>query len=270
MTVATEQRSAIGLRGQTTADGVQARPWPWPRMATKSEGPMDLSVFADYRSVCLPVKCGSTRSGIVCAFSHRDHLDERFDKFFKEGLNGLIEFKKHVESEKLGFDVGPAYAVAALIEDGDYARFLKRFETESSQLTGFEHVLQIKENSSTYHILPIDDELIFGNVEQGGLMRFSVFRALQGNAPVVKDVIRKKEIEWFMDNDELNRKKFRQILNGSMISRIDGIDRQFEKCSIHINVLERVKQEFELQQLLEQFEQPFWQSELPELQYNEA
>lgn len=238
----------------------KVQPWPaWMGVKTEkiiTPASFDLSSFADYRTVHLPVQYGP-RTGHVYAFSHKDHLDERFDKLYKECLRNAIEVKKYIESQKAGYDVGPAIAVASLIEDGDYARHLKLFETDDVALRGFEHVLFVKENGHSYHLLPAEYECAFGNTEQVGLIRISIALAFGGDLDSLpKEVQNEKAKEWIMSDNERNCRIFRRILNESRIFRLEGSEREFSNCIIHENVLGRIRREFALQQILDQFWPP--------------
>ncbi|MEM3369818.1 MAG: hypothetical protein QXE90_03120 [Candidatus Micrarchaeia archaeon] len=213
------------------------------------EDASDFSDFADYRRVCVPIRCGS-RIGIVCTFAHKDNLNSKFDTFYMTGLRNLLEYKKYIESEKLNFDVGPAYAIAAAIEDGDYSGFLSQFQT-SIKINDFEHIFQVKENGDTYHILPDSYETAFGNIEQMGLIRFSILKAFGGsNFIVERNEINKLIIEWLASNNSENAKKLRNILNTSKRNRFKDIEREFSKCIIYENIFERIRTSFELESLV--------------------
>jgi hypothetical protein len=219
-----------------------------------SEDINDFSDFTDYRRLCLPIRCGS-RVGIVCTYSNRNNLNENYDRFYRAGLKNLIELKKYTESEKYGFDVGPTYAIAALIEDGEYNLFLNQFNSESLKLTPFEHVIQIRENGNTYHILPVEDYVAFGNIEQIGLIRFSVFQAFSINPlDINKEEMYRKISDWISSNNFENAKKFREILNKCRIKKIEGIEREFSKSLIYENLFNRIKTEFQLNELLSKLE----------------
>ncbi|MEM4133649.1 MAG: hypothetical protein QXO35_00285 [Candidatus Micrarchaeia archaeon] len=213
------------------------------------EDASDFSDFADYRRVCVPIRCGS-RMGIVCTFSHKDNLDSKFDTLYITGLKDLIEYKKYIESEKMNFDVGPAYAIAAIIEDGDYYRFLSKF-IGKIKMNDFEHIFQVKENGETYHILPSKYETAFGNIEQIGLIRFSIIKAF-GISEFTKEKseINKFIIDWFGQNNSENAKRLRNILNNSKRNRIKDIDREFSNCIIYEGIFEKIKTSFELENLV--------------------
>ena len=222
----------------------------WPRLEVKAETILDLTDFTDYRSVCLPIQCGP-KFGIVCTFSHKDNLNSQHDTLYRAGLKELIEKKKHIESEKLNDDVGPAYTVATLIEEGEYQEFLTGLGSRISS-NGFEHVIQVKQNGAIYHMLPLQDESIFGNIEQLGLIRFSIFQAFRDKPlTATKDEINEAAREWILSNNSQNAKKFRQILIESKVDRIKDMGRQFANCAIYSDISERIKTEFQLQQLLE-------------------
>lgn len=209
----------------------------------------DFSDFADYRRVCVPIKCGS-RIGVVCTFAHKDNLNSKFDTFYMAGLKNLLEYKKYIESEKLNFDVGPAYAIAVAIEDGDYSRFLSQFHT-AIKINDFEHIFQVKENGDTYHILPAKYETAFGNIEQMGLIRFSILKAFGGsNFIMERNEINKLIIEWLAFNNSENAKRLRNILNSSKKNRFKDIEREFSNCIIYENIFERIKTSFELESLV--------------------
>ena len=222
----------------------------WPRLEVKTEDIMDLTDFTDYRSVCLPVQCGP-KFGIVCTFSHKDNLNDVYDTLYRVGLKDLIERKKHIESEKLNDDVGPAYTVATLIEEGEYQQFLYGLGARNTS-NGFEHVVQVKQNGAVYHMLPLQDECVFGNIEQLGLIRFSIFQAFRDKPlAATRDEINEAAREWIMSNNSQNARKFREILVSSRTDRIKDMERKFSNCAIYSDIFERIKTEFQLQQLLE-------------------
>gem|GEM_PF-3630963 len=220
---------------------------------------LDLSDFTDYRKTCLPIRCGS-RFGIVCTFFHKDKLSSEIYSFYRKGLKNLIEFKKYIESEKYGFDVGPAYAVAAMIEDEDYRKFLSQFESSLSFSSDIQyyHVLQVRERGKTYHILPAEDDLLFGNIQQLGLIKFSVLQAFQTTFErpdnpneISKQEINKMIIEWTLSNNKQNPAMFRNILISSKRNKIDGIERTFDSCIIYENLFETVRVKFEIDHLIQ-------------------
>jgi len=219
---------------------------------------LDLSDFTDYRRTCLPIKCGS-RFGIICTFFHKDHLSSDMYVFYRKGLKNLIEFKKYVESEKYGFDVGPAYSVAAIIEDGDYRKFLSQFESSFHLPSNLQyyHVLYVRECGKTYHILPVEDELMFGNIQQLGLIQFSVLQAFKtsfdrpyNHNEISKNEINKMVVDWVLKDNKKNPSIFRSILTNSKRNKIEGIDRTFESCIIYENVFEAVRIKFEIDLLV--------------------
>lgn len=212
----------------------------------------DLAEFAGYKTVEVPISYG-TRMGAVYIFLKPDRLDEKCGNFYKEGLRNAINVKKYLESEKVGYDVGPAIAVASLIEDGDYGRYLKLFETENSKSNEFEHVFFVRENGHSYHILPIDDDLVFGNIEQLGLLRFSLALAFGGNLESLpKEIINEKIRDWILENNYQNAKVLREIIIESRVTHIDGWSRKFYNCVVYANLLKRIKEEFAFQQFLEE------------------
>ncbi|MCX8202333.1 MAG: hypothetical protein N3G74_00795 [Candidatus Micrarchaeota archaeon] len=209
----------------------------------------DFSDFADYRRVCVPIRCG-TRTGVVCTFSHKDNLNSKVDTFYMAGLKNLIEYKKYIESEKMNFDVGPAYAIAAAIEDGDYSNFLLQFQKDV-KMKDFEHIFQVKENGNTYHILPSGYDTAFGNIEQMGLIRFSILKAFGGSDFIKeRNEINMLIIEWLGSNNSENAKGLRNILNVSKRKSFSGISREFSNCIIYENIFDRIKTSFELESLV--------------------
>lgn len=210
----------------------------------------DFSDFADYRRVCIPIKCGE-KAGVVCAFAHKSHLDSRFDRFYISGLRNLIERKKYTESEKWNFDVGPAYAIASAIEDGDYFEFLKNFQEDEIKLRDFEHIFRVEENGNVYHLLPKCYEIAFGNIEQIGLFKFSIIKAF-GDIESLKDKskVNVALAEWLSSNKNENAVRLREILNSSKQDCFEGIPRTFSNCLIYKNLLNRLITSFQLDSLI--------------------
>lgn len=229
----------------------------------KLSGPLsrkiiDIAEYADHITINVPIAVGQ-KIGHVYIFSHREHLREGIINFYKDGLKNQIEVKKYIVSEKVGYDVGPLIAVAELIEDGDYGRFLKIFETEKVKLTGLEHVLLVEERGRFYHLLPAEDVSALANYEQIGLIRYSIYSSLKEgvvNGDFSEDIIF-RIIAWITSHD-IDFKKFRDFFESCRINRIEGYDREYKYCIIFDNLFEMLKQKFRLQepqQELSNFEQ---------------
>lgn len=237
--------------------------WQTPSaMRTLKEGIMDPVLFADYITVVISVRCGSKagdKNGRVYAFFNKSHIDPDLVGQYKGILSDYIEKKKWIESEPRKTDVGPALAIARMIECGDYADFLQRFKNDNFELEPMEHVLLVVEGGKYYHILPTDDLCAFRNVEQVGIMGYSIFSALKSklNGPideqlrkVAMDWIvehRKIAMEWIQDEDggNLNASEFRKMLRatedgGCRLKRLDN--QEFQKCLIFDGLLQRVKE----------------------------
>lgn len=212
----------------------------------------EFSDFGEYRKVCVPVSCGQ-RVGIVCTFAHKDNLDSKYDSFYLAGLKNLIEYKKYIESEKLHFDVGPAYAIATAIEDGDYSNFLLQFQSVM-KINDFELVFQVKENGDTYHILPANCDLAFGNITQLSLIKFSILKAFDIDFLKERSKINNIIIDWLTSNNSENPKKLREILNSAKKNKFINIDREFKNCIIYDNLFDKIKTYFELNNLVEKLQ----------------
>ena len=215
-----------------------------------SEEISDFSDFAEYRKICVPIRCGS-RTGLICTYLHKDHMDSSLDPFYLSGFQNLIEYKKYIESERLNFDVGPVYAIASAIEDGDYFSLLKDFQ-ERWKLKEFEHAFHVREDGDSYHILPSTCDTAFGNTEQLGLIRFSIYKAFGGNAFIGnRSDLNKLIAEWIASNNSQNSRKLREILDSAKCKKVKNIDREFSKCILYLNLFNRLKTEIQLDSLVE-------------------
>jgi len=148
----------------------------------KEETPTYETDFADlteYISLKIPVTCGE-RFGFVYTYSHRDHLKNSLLKNYAKELTKKIDDKKYCDSALYTMDLGPTIAVANLIEDGEYAEFVRGFNHGPIKLTGLEHVLKVKElwqdKWYTHHLVPKGDEASIENVEQSGLIQYAVIK----------------------------------------------------------------------------------------------
>jgi len=202
---------------------------------------LDFAQFLNYKTIEVPVQCGH-KTGKIYTFSDKDHLKNGLLKTYKEELQKLIEKKKYVDSEKSCCDIGPTVAVANLMEDGEYAEFVKKFNNENLKLTGLEHVLRVEEkingDNISHMILPLYENLDFANEEQEALMRYSVF--FKRLVDPTKD-LNQGAIEWIFDNK--NAEVFRnEILNDPKVRiyQIENYDKIYSNCAIYKNLFRAI------------------------------
>lgn len=208
--------------------------------------------FADltyYISLELPVKCGD-KFGIVYTYSHKDHLKNSLLKNYTKELARLIETKKYCDSALCSFDVGPTIAIANLIDDGEYAEFVKRFNHGDIQLSGLEHVLKVKEkwknNWYTHYMMPKSDEMKFQQSEQMGVVQFALIQKYLIERKKINNVS-KERLEFLLSNDKEFPTIFRkEILEKAKIDRFDApYSRIYTNCIIYENLFEKILEKFE-------------------------
>jgi len=93
----------------------------------KLEDKIDYAVITEYLIRKIPIECGQKKAE-VSFYSHEDHMHKDFMAIYETGLKKQIEMKKHILSEEANKDIGPVFAVARYIEDGDYDKFLAIFD----------------------------------------------------------------------------------------------------------------------------------------------
>ena len=203
----------------------------------------DFADLTDYLSIELPVKYGD-RSGIIYAYSHKDHLKNSLLKNYKKELGNIIEIKKYCDSALCSWDIGPTITIANLIEDGEYAEFVKSFNHGDVQLTGLEHILKVKEKwkgiESTHYLMPKSDEMIFGLAEQMGVVHFALVQKIINEKKKIKNPNLEKA-EYVLQNDKEFGRIFREeILKKTKINNLDGYPRVYENCVIYKDLFYKI------------------------------
>jgi hypothetical protein len=192
------------------------------------------SSFLPYECVRIEVACGD-RPGDVFTFSHKNHLNLNKDllDFYKDGLKTLIETKKYLIFLDEKRDVGPTVAIARIIEDGDYANFLQIFNTQSITFDGFEHIFVVREGDVTYHIVPQEYFRAFSNLEQYGLIGYSISKSHCD--PSNDEERRKVEDRW-----QEHAKEFDEILSACL----NDSNMPYEKCFVYKNLSKRLRETY--------------------------
>ena len=199
----------------------------------------DFAQFLNYKTIDVPVQCGS-KNGKIYTFSHQDHLKNSLLKDYREELQGLIEKKKYLDSVKSRYDIGPTIAVANLVEDGEYAEFVKKHNHDDLKLTGLEHVIRVEEffkgDNTSHLILPLDEDQDFINKEQLALMRYSIY--FKKLTDPTKDLNQGAK-EWVLENK--NAEVFRnEVLKSSRVYQIEGCSRVYSNCAIYKNLFREI------------------------------
>jgi hypothetical protein len=199
----------------------------------------DFAQFLNYKTIEVPVQYGF-KTGKIYTFSHQDHLKNGLLKNYKDELQSLIEKKKYEDSEKSCCDIGPTVAVANLIEDGEYAEFVKKYNHDNLKLTGLEHILRVEEElngeNTSHLILPLDEDQDFANKEQEALMRYSTY--FKRLVDPTKD-LNQGVTEWVLENK--NAEVFREeILKASRVYKIEGCQRIYSNCAIYKNLFREI------------------------------
>ena len=217
-----------------------------PDMPTET----DFADLTDYISLELPVTCGK-KYGIVYTYSNKEHLRNSLLENYTKELGKRIEIKKHCDSVKYTSDIGPTVAVANLIEDGEYADFVKSFNHGDIQLSGLEHVLKVKEQNNndewfTHYMMPKSDEMIFGMTEQMGVVQFALINKAITERKKIKNV-NMARVEYILKNDGEFRRIFREeILNKTKINHLEGSTRVYENCIIYENMFTKILEKFSI------------------------
>ena len=244
----------------------------------KTESNVDFARFADFKSINIPVQCGDKFGYVSVCFrkQHMVYLQKGFVEGYKACLGQLIEIKKWIESLKEQRDVGPAEAIARLIEDGDYDRFLNVVETKDCdelekmmikkeytqflklfgdkkiRFDDFEHILVIKEThegaEKIYYIMPSRDRLSFKNNVQGGLVKFVVYlQSLHWRSnfgKTAKELYMEDFREWVQGNKESDAELFNTILDESKIIKFNGWSREYSQCLIYEDFFKKAFNKF--------------------------
>lgn len=206
---------------------------------------LDFAQFLNYKTIEVPVQYGD-KTGKIYTFSHQNHLKNGLLKNYKEALKEIIEKKKYTDSEKSCQDIGPTIAVANLIEDGEYAEFIKQFNHDNFQLRGLEHVLRVEENffgkDISHTIMPLYEDHDFANEEQLALMRYSTY--FKRLTDPTKD-LNQGAAEWVIDNK--HAEVFREeILKDSRVYTIEGCNRTYSNCAIYRNLFSEIIKKFSM------------------------
>jgi len=243
----------------------------------KLESVTDFVRFANYKTLPVPnIQCGNVIGNAFIFFDkkHIASLGKEFIEGYLLCLGEIINVKKWIESQKEQRDLGTAEAAARLIEDGDYdrflnfvenrdyeeikkileegkySRFLKVFSGYKAEFKGFEHILLIKQDGKSYHIMPAKDNTAFANFEQMGLIKYSIYQSVQ-DPEILHWLTGRKEIdpkytnmiaEWASQDEKSNATVFRKgILKESRIYRFNGWSREYNQCIIFQDVVMAAK-----------------------------
>jgi len=209
------------------------------KFADKSiiENLIDLAVYVSYDYVKIHVECGPTK-GEVYAFFRKNHLNEEQRRSYGSLLKKEIEDKKYVKSQMACKDVGPAVAVADLIESRNYSEFLQK-NNELASLDQFEQILIVRQGDVTYHFVPIEDNQKFLNDEQRALLNFTLFgSSYEGTKHSYEENL--AMIEWI----KINGARYRKTADDSTVSMLDGCGEIYRGCVIYKNLFENIKRKF--------------------------
>jgi hypothetical protein len=162
----------------------------------------------------------------------------------------MIDEEKYELSLIRRYDVGPTFAIAKIVDKGRYSQFLKNYNL---QLTGLEHVLKVHEDGHTHHIMLSELEQHFGNEEQIGIMRYSVWCHIVKNLNLDKELT-DELLEWV---NRKNAEMVREVLDDPdvRVRRIFDFPDEFNNCAVYkdftgkvINKLSYVASEIEAAQ----------------------
>jgi len=243
----------------------------------KLENVTDFARFANYKTLPVPnIQCGDV-IGKAFIFLDKKHIASLGKEFIENLLlcfGEVVNVKKWIESQKEGRNVGTAEAAARLIEDGDYlrflnfvenkdteeikkileegkySRFLKVFSGYKAEFKGFEHILLIKQDGKSYHIMPSKEDTAFANFEQFGLIKYAIYQSVQ-DPEILHWLIGRRELdpkyanmisEWASRDEKSNATIFRKgVLKDSRIYRFNGWSREYSQCIIFQDVIEAAK-----------------------------
>jgi hypothetical protein len=197
---------------------------------------------------------------------HNDSVKEKRDIGPVPAVANFIEDGDY----KLFLDLFNEYMVyeirKALMEEGEYKQLISalskpitkeihdeiiddiREAIEERKLKSMEHVFLVKDERTGkfYHIMPADQhvKMAYENLEQYGLILASVAwshkeKIYEGS--ITEDECSKAIANWVEENNKINADKARKILEGSMVSKLEGSDREYKNCIIFENVAEKMK-----------------------------
>jgi hypothetical protein len=252
-------------------------PYSFKHKKLKLENVTDFVRFANYKTLPVPnIQCGDV-IGKAFIFFDKKHIASLGKEFIDNillCLGEVINVKKWIESQKENRDVYTAEATARLFEDGDYYRFLnfvenkdteeikkileegkyskflKVFSGQKAEFNGFEHILLIKQDGKSYHIMPAKYDAAFANFEQMGLIKYAIYQSVQ-DPEILHWLTGRKEIdqkytnmiaEWASQDEKSNATIFRKgVLKESRVYKFNGWSREYSKCIIFQDVIEGAK-----------------------------
>ncbi len=195
----------------------------------------DFIEFEDYSRLMIPVRCGPTRPGIVKNFMHNSRTANELESYVA-GLTNLIEIQKNEYSQRGNFDVGPAIAMATIVNDNLHRGVIL---PGKEPLTPLEQIFEVEEGNDIFHIIPKRSLLSYKMGEERGLIMFSIYESLKENADRSLESQRwaEKHCNAFRDIfDKSEDTDFMKMLNESLAVRIYGNNRRYDNCHIFRNL----------------------------------
>ena len=202
----------------------------------------------EYTRKKIEVWYGQQRVGEVHSFLQSERDKGQVD-FYVEGIKSMINVQKHCDSANVGFDVGPAIALANSIKQGGYERLLRKMSEERGiALDGVEKVFEVHDMGDVYHILPVNSYSQFRMAEQRGAAIVRAYPVLRASNVADRD---KETLEYLLRN----RGAFNALLDDRKVSEnvevrsFKGLDEQYgmeHGVLILKNLLERMVSSFSL------------------------
>jgi len=167
---------------------------------------------------------------------------------YKKELTDLIEKKKYYDSVLCSSDTGPTIAIANMIEDGEYAEFVKKFNHGDIQLTGLEHVLKVRESfkgeKRIHYLMPKSDEMRFQMSEQMGVVQFALYQKVLAERKRICNP-NLERLDFILKNDREFPKMFRdEILEKTRVNKLEGYYREYANCVIYENLFDKILEKF--------------------------
>ena len=117
------------------------------------------------------------------------------------------------------------------------------------KLKTIEHVFLVKDERTGkfYHIMPADQHVkqAYELVEQSGLILASVAWSLKEKiyeGSITEDDCKNGIMEWIEADNKAKALKARKLLEESMVSKLEGSDKEYKNCIVFENVAEKMKE----------------------------